>query len=544
MKRSFAVVSAMALATGLGASPASATALAPSSASSSSAGLSDAVTSARALLADHPTLVRASSRDRFTVTDAVGGSRGMTHVRFDRTYRGLSVLGGDVVVHQRAGAKASVSSALGAPIALSTTPRISARAAAAIARRAGLTGKARTTSVATPRLVVDAQRGRGALAWVATSRGVQADGQTPSVRRTVVDARSGRVRSTEETILGLRALSAPVAQRAPRLRPRGAAATGTGRSLFLGQVPLSTTTATGGFSLVDSTHGGNSACDAANRTGSCTIFKDADNAWGSGTTSDRATAAVDAYYGAALTWDYYRASFGRSGIFDDGRGVPSRVHYDSNYVNAFWDGRQMTYGDGANDAAPLVALDVAGHEMSHGVTEATAGLVYSGDAGGLNEATSDIFGSMVEFSAASSADPGDYLIGEKIDIFGTGAPLRYMDEPSKDGRGSFDCWSSAVPGSDPHYSSGVGNHFFFLLAEGSGAGTFGNSPTCDGSTVTGIGRDKAAAIWYRALTAYMTSTETYAKARVDTIAAADELYGAGSTESAAVAAAWTAVAIG
>jgi Zn-dependent metalloprotease len=87
----------------------------------------------------------------------------------------------------------------------------------------------------------------------------------------------------------------------------------------------------------------------------------------------------------------------------------------------------MSYGDGAGNAAPLTEIDVAGHEMSHGVTENTAGLVYSGDAGGLNEATSDIFGTAVEFYANNPSDPGDYLIGEEIDINGNGTPLRYMD---------------------------------------------------------------------------------------------------------------------
>ena len=148
----------------------------------------------------------------------------------------------------------------------------------------------------------------------------------------------------------------------------------------------------------------------------------------------------------------------------------------------------MTYGDGAGNTHPLVELDVAAHEMSHGVTENTAGLAYTGDAGGLNEATSDIFGTAVEFYAANASDPGDYLIGEEIDLNGNGTPLRYMDKPAQDGA-SKDCWSSTLGSLDPHYSSGPLNHWFYLASEGSGAktinGTSYNSPTCDGSTVTG-----------------------------------------------------------
>ena len=178
---------------------------------------------------------------------------------------------------------------------------------------------------------------------------------------------------------------------------------------------------------------------------------------------------------------------GRAGIWNNGTGARSRVHYGNAYNNAFWDGTQMTYGDGAGNAKPLTSIDVAAHEMSHGVTENTAGLVYSGDSGGLNEATSDIFGAAVEFYANSAADPGDYLIGEKININGNGTPLRYMDRPSKDGR-SQDCWTTGTKNLDPHYSSGPLNHWFFLASEGSGAKTINgvsdNSPTCNGTTVT------------------------------------------------------------
>ena len=206
-----------------------------------------------------------------------------------------------------------------------------------------------------------------------------------------------------------------------------------------------------------------------------------------------------------MTWDYYKNVHGRTGIRGDGVGAYSRVHYGNGYVNAFWDDSCfcMTYGDGSGNANPLTSLDVAGHEMTHGVTSNTAGLNYSGESGGLNEATSDIFGTSVEFYANNSADPGDYLIGEKIDINGDGTPLRYMDKPSKDGA-SADYWSSSVGSLDVHYSSGVANHFFYLLSEGSGAKTINgvnyNSPTYNGSTVTGIGRAKAEQIWFRALT--------------------------------------------
>ncbi|MGW3462032.1 M4 family metallopeptidase, partial [Streptomyces olivaceoviridis] len=129
-------------------------------------------------------------------------------------------------------------------------------------------------------------------------------------------------------------------------------------------------------------------------------------------------------------------------------------------------------------------------------------------------------------------------------INGDGTPLRYMDKPSKDGA-SADYWSSSVGSKDVHYSSGVANHFFYLLSEGSGSKTINgvtyNSPTYNGAAVTGIGRAKALQIWYKALTTYMTSTTNYKAARTATLNAASALYGSGSAEYNAVAAAWTAV---
>ena len=152
----------------------------------------------------------------------------------------------------------------------------------------------------------------------------------------------------------------------------------------------------------------------------------------------------------------------------------------------------------------------------------------------------------MEFYAANAGDPGDYLIGEEIDINGNGTPLRYMDKPSKDGARK-DCWSSSLGGLDPHYSSGPLNHWFYLASEGSGAktinGTSYNSPTCDGSTVTGIGRDKAAKVWYRTLSTYLTSSSNYAAAREGAIKSAKDLYGASSAECTGVAAAFTAIAV-
>jgi Zn-dependent metalloprotease len=184
--------------------------------------------------------------------------------------------------------------------------------------------------------------------------------------------------------------------------------------------------------------------------------------------------------------------------------------------------------------------------MTHGVTSRTAGLVYAGESGGLNESTSDVMGTMVEWYANNSNDVPDYIIGEEIfrDYNPEVNYVRRMDHPSLDG-GSADCWYNGVGGLDVHESSGVGNHAFYLLSEGSGPKTINgidyDSPTCNGSTITGIGHDKAAAIWYKALTEQWTSNTNYHDARVGMLHAAKALYGKTSVEYKTVNKVWAAV---
>jgi Zn-dependent metalloprotease len=139
-----------------------------------------------------------------------------------------------------------------------------------------------------------------------------------------------------------------------------------------------------------------------------------------------------------------------------------RVHYGNNYQNAFWDGTAMSFGDGGSTFYPLVSLDVSAHEVSHGVTEQRSGLVYSGESGGMNEAFSDMAGEAAENYMNGS---NDWMVGEQI--FKADGALRYMDQPSKDGR-SIDHASQMTSGLDVHYSSGVYNRAFYTLATTSG----------------------------------------------------------------------------
>ncbi|MFD4662227.1 M4 family metallopeptidase [Streptomyces halstedii] len=473
------------------------------------------------------------AKEKLVVRDVVQDVDGTTHTRYERTLDSLPVLGGDLVVAEsKAGRTEGVTKASKATTAQLKAVSTAADIAPAAAEKQALTaakadGSKSTEASKAPRKVVWLASGTPQLAYETVVGGLQHDG-TPNELHVITDAASGA-----------------------KLYEWQAIENGTGNTQYSGTVTLGTSGSGSSYNLTDTGRGNHKTYNLNNGTssGTGTLFSGPDDIWGNGNPTNVETAAADAHYGAAETWDFYKNVMGRTGIRGDGVGAYSRVHYGNSYVNAFWSDSCfcMTYGDGSGNKAPLTSLDVAAHEMTHGVTSNTAGLNYSGESGGLNEATSDIFATGVEFYSNTATDPGDYLIGEKIDINGNGTPLRYMDKPSKDGA-SKDSWYSGLGSIDVHYSSGPANHFFYLLSEGSGAKTVNgvayDSPTSDGLPVTGIGRDKALQIWYKALTTKFTSTTNYAAARTGTLAVAGELYGTSSAEYAGVANAWAAINVG
>ncbi|MCB9648038.1 MAG: M4 family metallopeptidase [Deltaproteobacteria bacterium] len=245
--------------------------------------------------------------------------------------------------------------------------------------------------------------------------------------------------------------------------------------------------------------------------------------------------ANQAHVNAGLTLAYFLADHGRDSFNGAGARVDSYVHYSSSYVNAYWNGSVLTYGDGDNvNSGPLVTLDIVAHEFSHGVTDYSADLIYSNESGALNEATSDIFAAAVE--AANGGTFTDiWYVGE--DTWLADTALRYMDDPAR--AGDYDYYPTRYTGSSDnggvHWNSGIANLFFHLLSVG------GTHPRGKTSTVvTGIGITNAARIWYRALTVYMTPSTTFADARAATINAANDL---NSSWTPSVQAAWDAVGV-
>lgn len=520
--------------------------LAAASTSPAEADASPAADRARHLLANgaakEVNLVKA---DGFVARDLMIDRDGTEHVRMERTYEGLPVIGGDMVVHSRNGELQSITQ--GDNMRTTARPSLKPAISAEQARvEAGAKFDGTVASLDPAKLVVYARGGaEPVLAYQVGLQGARNGDQAPGVMSYFLDARTGALLEAEDHF-------------------QTAAANGTGKTLTLGNVGIVSNSVSGGFQLTDPSRGSGQTLDARNSTStlSAVAFTDSDNVWGNNAISDRATAAADAHYGVAATWDYFKNVHARNGIFNDGRGVKSYVHYGSNYFNAGWSGSYMVYGDGnsSNGNTPLIALDVAGHEMSHGVNTATANLGYYNvkDSGGLNEGNSDILGTLVEYSVGNALDQGDYLIGEEVYPASQGATkaLRLMFKQDADGR-SISCYPSGgfpaadtVKGAkyDPHFTSGVANRFFYLLAEGAvvpaGFSYTKAQLVCNNdTTIAGIGRAKAGAIWYRALTRYFVSSTNYPQARTGTLQAAADLYGSGSAEHQAVARAWTAAAV-
>ncbi|MFH8616366.1 M4 family metallopeptidase [Streptomyces sp. NPDC017979] len=490
---------------------------------------------------------------------------GTLHTRYERTYEGLPVLGGDLVVHTApSGRMKGSTKATKARIAVpGTSPARTAASARAFslgtAKAAGTKGAALGQA---PRKVVwAAAGGRPVLAWETVVKGSQPDG-TPSELHVVTDATTGAELHRREAVVNAAGSSAD-AREAGSVRQRAAAkpaetkpapkadALGTGRTRYSGDVQLGTSRYGSLYNMTDSARGGHRTYDLLNGSGGYgyggRLVTGTDNVWGDGTSANRQTDAADAAYGAQVTWDYFAEVHQRYGVRNDGDGGSSKVQDSVHGRGAYWWDSCFCVIYGPGGTTPYTSIDMAANALGTGLINNTTKF-YSGESTGLWAATTDIFAAAVEFHANNPHDPGDYLTGENVDIGGLNARHRQMDRPSKNIRGT-DYWHPRIASSDSGaYSGGPATHWFYLLSEGDGAKTVNgvayDSPTHDGQPVTPIGRAAAERIWYRALTVYMTSTTDYAGARAATLAAAADLYGASSQTHHRVADAWGAVNVG
>lgn len=249
-------------------------------------------------------------------------------------------------------------------------------------------------------------------------------------------------------------------------------------------------------------------------------------------------AALDAHYGVSQTYSFYLTNFNRNSYDNLGTALYSYVNDPTYTDNAFWDGSAMNFNKRSTGApGGVTGIDVTGHELTHGVTQSTSNLTYSGESGAMNESMSDIMGKSVQFW--SKPNDVNWLMSNDMNWI-----IRDMSNPNAQGqpdtyKGTY--WYTGISDNGGvHTNSGVGNYMFYLLVTGgSGTNDLGNS-----YSVTGIGLAKADQILYRSETIYLTSTSKYANWRTACINAATDLYGAGSNEVTQVQNAWYAVGIG
>ena len=421
---SFALVSAMAVL-----APTGASAAAHHSDRSSSTGVAKAATpsgriaaasSAAKLIASKPAVLKAGKHDSFKAGKVLS-SMGLNYVPYQRSYRGLPVVGGDFVVStDDKGRIVATSVAQTRQVRLHSTKATVAKAAA----RATSTRQLKHAQLGRTRLVVLQQR-HSKLAWETWVSGRK---HGEASRLTVyVDARTGRVLTTREHVLE-----------------------GTGNGNWEGTVTIPTTLSGSTYSM---TNPNASTLKCQNASGNAT-FTGPDDTWGNGNGTDRETGCVDAFYSAEKMRQMMSTWLGRNGMNGSGGWVPIRVGL--NDVNAYYDGTQVQIGHRQGTNEWIGSMDVVAHEFGHGVDDRTPGGI---SRGGTQEFVGDTFGAATEYFSNNPADAPDFLVGEEINLVGQG-PIRNMYNPSA--VGDPNCYSSSIPSTEVHAAAGPGNHWFYL----------------------------------------------------------------------------------
>nr|WP_202885919.1 M20/M25/M40 family metallo-hydrolase [Kribbella sandramycini] len=451
--------------------------------------------------------LKAGSGDRFIRQQDISTPWGLHYVAYQRTYQDLAVIGGDfVVTTDGAGNAKSITVAQQQPISVDRTPTVSKAAA----KKAALKAIDKAGPVpGEPTLVVYAGGAKPVLAWEARVQGT--DHGEPSRQKVYVDARTGKVVHTiEET------------------------ASGTGTGAWNGSnLTIGTTQSGSTYTMVDPARPSLRCGNQSNGT----TFSGPDDVWGSSSKTDREAGCVDVMNVAAGEWDMLKNWYGRNGLDNQGKWADALVGLGD--VNAYWGSQYNPDGVvfGYNNAREwITGTDVVAHEYGHGLDANTPGGI-SGHPS--QEAVADIWGALTEAYLNNPNDAPDYEVGERINLQGQG-PIRYMYQPSKIS-GHPDCNSSSLP-SSVHAAAGPMNHWFYLLAEGTSPGNGKpNSPTCNNTTLTGIGIKEAGKIFYNAMLA-KTSGMSYAKWRTTTLTAAKNLDSSCALHGK-VKAAWAAVSV-
>jgi vibriolysin len=417
---------------------------------------SDLKTAAAAYLASNVASV--SAGDRFDVISESKDHRGSPFMRMAQVHRGVPVFGADVVINTNQGSIASADgTVVGGLESMNLVPSFDGAKALDIAKGKYLTqvteriAKLEFSREKTTLVILPMEGAAPRLVWHVVFFTELQGGVKPGLWNTFVDAQSGKIVQEFNAIHTLSQASGPGGNaKAPRTWTNQLDVEPSGTQWMMDTARLRT-------------------CNMNNGTSTCTTVVGPLNPIGDAPIND-AHGYSEAVFNMLVDWQ------GENSINEAGFKLISRVHYSTAYENAFWDGAQMTYGDGASTFYPLSgSADVAGHEINHGFTSFHSNLTYSNQSGGMNESFSDIAGEVTEAYIKNGAP--DMLVGADIFKSATGA-LRYMCTPRTDGR-SIDHISQYTTGIDVHYSSGIMNKAFCLAARRFASGSPTGAVTMD-----------------------------------------------------------------
>lgn len=466
------------------------------------------------------------------VKDVQKDELGMTHVRFNQAVNGVNVEGSDIIVHfNKNDEVVSVNGRINQTVAdtdISTKASLSSKAAIKAAL-SSVNAPEELTYEPTVELVVYPFKEENHTAYKVN---VNFMGTEPGNWFVFVDAKTGKIIDQYNGLMH--------ADEKKTQKGTGIGVHGENRELHITRVKEENSGTK--FALADYTHtnlGGIETFDAKNDNsasndtlyvGNSASFK-----------SDYDRALVDAHYNSEKVYEYYLNEHGRNSLDGKGMAIISKVHYGTNYNNASWNGRWMTYGDGDGEfmISLSAGLDVAAHEMTHGVITNSANLVYRNQSGALNESFADVFGALI--------DDDDWEMGEDIMAPAAKASgvtvLRSLSNPNgvvvsnEDRRGystnggvypdhmdEFYHMPTSVDGGGVHVNSSITNHAAYLIGQE-------------------LGREKLGKIYYRALTVYLSSNSNFSDARQAIVQSAIDLYGADSEEEAAARSGFDAVGI-
>lgn len=443
---------------------------------------------------------------------------GMTHVRYQQLYQMLPVEGNVFVYHSKNGFFQSANGDFEPNIKLSIEPKITNNDALNAALNDSLIQlKEENLAFKSDELVVFVKNHLTTLAYK-----INVLSKVPHVNKTIyVDANSGKVLAVINKICTTDAI-------------------GVGHTQFSGVQPV-VTNEVSPTNFLSTETGRGSGIQTLNAS-TAAAYVDNDNNWNN-VNVDLDEYAMDVHFGAEATYDFYLNNFNRDSYDNAAGEIINYVNDGTVGLNAYWSGspeNAMHYGNGDGDHFPVASLEIAGHELTHGVTENSAALIYADESGALNESFSDIFGNTIRFLNAPSF--ATWYVGDQLLLPGAPGDVAFRNMSNPNEFQNADCYNGLFfnNGDIVHYDSGIQNFWYYLICTGgTGTNDLGNN-----YNVAAIGMTDAMTIAYRNLAFYLTPSSTFMDARLGSEQAAIDLFGLCSPQHLAVVHAWYAVGVG